>query len=123
MDRSHTIMLMEADEMVRDQGMKAIQETGCQVRAVPGRALTEGNADAVGADVDLVILDLGGVAANGHRLLSRLKKAGDRPRILLTSGFCDVPPACSLLRELGVEFIQRPFTPAELAEKVKSILA
>jgi DNA-binding response OmpR family regulator len=116
-------MLMEADEMVRDQGMKAIRETGCQVRAVPSRALVEGNADVVGADVDLVILDLGDAVTNGHRLLSRLKKAGGRPRILLTSGFCEFPPACSLLRELGFEFIQRPFTPAELAEKVKSILA
>jgi DNA-binding response OmpR family regulator len=115
-------MMIEADAMIRDQGTKAIQEMGYQVYAVPCRTLAERTTNAIGSDIDLVVLDLSNAVSNGQRLLSRFGNSKGRPRILLTSGFCEFPPASSLLRELGFDFIQKPFTPAELADKVKSIL-
>jgi len=123
LDRCRTVMLIEADAMVRDQGIQAIQDIGYRVHAVPCRTLAEGAADVIGPEIDLVVLDFGHAVSNGHRLLSHLKKTNGWPRILLTSGFCEFPPASSLLRELGFDFIQQPFTPTELADKVKSILA
>lgn len=52
-----------------------------------------------------------------------IQDLGYRVHEVLTSGFYDFPPASDLLRELGFEFIQKPFTPTELADKVKSILS
>lgn len=50
-----------------------------------------------------------------------IQDLGYRVHEVLTSGFYDFPPASDLLRELGFEFIQKPFTPTELADRVKSI--
>ena len=96
-------MRIEADAMVRDQGTKTIQDLGYRVHAVPCCGFADRTADVVGPEIDLVVLDMGNAAANGHRPLPRLKKTNGWSKVL-TSGFYDFPPASDLLRELGFEF-------------------
>ena len=58
----------------------------------------------------------------GPDMVSRLAEAGHRPPVLFISGYTD--DSLSTLHEMGegVDFLEKPFSPADLAMRVRRAL-
>src|SRR5258708_10872017 len=69
--------------------------------------------------IDILISDVLMPGMNGTELAKKL--CAERPtlKVVLISGFCDLPDGV----EPGWEFLQKPFPPSVLCEKLKRMLA
>jgi two-component system, cell cycle sensor histidine kinase and response regulator CckA len=122
-NRCCTVLLVDNEEMILDFGGRIIQGLGHRVRTVPSLDLAYRVAEEDGGAIDLVILDYCRAASNGEKVLKRFKEINDDLKILITSGFCEFDPISNLLKEQGFDFIQKPFTETELANKVNWMLS
>jgi CheY-like chemotaxis protein len=72
--------------------------------------------------IDLLFSDVVLPDAGGRELADWVKERNEKTRILFTSGYVDE----SILRrhglEVGTAFLQKPFTPGELAQRVRDIM-
>jgi two-component system, cell cycle sensor histidine kinase and response regulator CckA len=122
-DTCRTVLLIDDEPMILDLGARIIQRLGHHAIAVS----TCESAYQVAAEnspaIDLVILDYGVAAPDGEKVLERLKEVNARLKILITSGFCESGPIADLLKKEGCDFIQKPFTTAELANKLNYMLS
>jgi two-component system cell cycle sensor histidine kinase/response regulator CckA len=122
-DRCCTVLLVDNEEMILDFGGRTIQRLGHRVLTVPSSELAYRIAEENGGTIDLVILDYCNAASNGEKVLKRFKEVNDDLKILITSGYCEFSPVSNLLKEQGFDFIQKPFTAAELTDKVNWMLS
>ena len=118
-----TVLVIEDDEMVTEVVRIALTADGYQVLHAPsGEA---GFATLADHAVDLVLLDLVLSEGNGLDVLMRLREGKDAaslPVIVLASR---AMPADEVRgEELGAtSYLNKPFTAAELSEKVRAALA
>ncbi|HSO62575.1 MAG TPA: response regulator [Desulfobacterales bacterium] len=122
-DRYCTVLLVDNEEMILDFGGRIIQRLGHRVLTAPSCELAYRIAEENGEAIDLVILDYCNAASNGEKVLKRFKEVNDDLKIMITSGYCEFAPVSSLLKEQGFDFIQKPFTAAELTDKVNWMLS
>jgi two-component system, cell cycle sensor histidine kinase and response regulator CckA len=111
---SRTILVVDDQDVVRDVIRLTLEGAGYTVleAASPNAAI-----DLVrgGAAIDLLVSDVVMPEMDAFELADRIACEVPGVRILYTSGYTDA----------GAEgpFIQKPFTPAQLVEKVGSVLA
>src|SRR3954464_7303194 len=111
---SGTVLVVDDQDVVRDVIQLALESAGYTVlsAASPTAAL-----DVVrsGEEIDLVVTDVVMPEMDAFELADRIACEVPGLRILYTSGYTDA----------GAEgpFIQKPFTPAQLIEKVRAVLA
>ena len=70
------------------------------------------------AHVDLVVTDLVMPTMGGRELVERIRQLSPKIRILCASG-CVLPPD----QQIGLLFLQKPYTSRELLSKVRQALA
>ena len=71
--------------------------------------------------VDLIVLDIGLPDVNGLDLLRDIRKTNSTPIILLTARTAEIDRVLGL--ELGADdYVAKPFSPRELAARVKAVL-
>jgi len=110
----HTVLVVDDQEVVRDVIRLTLERAGYTVleASSPSAAL-----DLVRADrpIDLLVTDVVMPEMDAFELADRVACEVPGVRVLYTSGYTDA----------GAEgpFIQKPFTPAQLVEKVESVLA
>jgi two-component system cell cycle sensor histidine kinase/response regulator CckA len=111
---SGTILVVDDQDVVRDVIRLALEGAGYTVldAASPNAAI------ALARDkgpIDLLVTDVVMPEMDAFELADRISFEVPGVRILYTSGYTDA----------GAEgpFIQKPFTPAELVEKVSAVLA
>jgi signal transduction histidine kinase/CheY-like chemotaxis protein len=116
------ILLVEDDDMVRVAALKALRKRGHRVlEAIDGEAALSVIAREKDP-IDLVITDLVMPRLGGRELGERLRKNSVASSILYMSGYTgDAISQRSLLEE-GAEFLEKPFTPDRLVQKVEEIL-
>jgi two-component system cell cycle sensor histidine kinase/response regulator CckA len=119
---SETILLVEDDEMVRTLVRETLQREGYQILDAPGpleaRRISEQHKGAI----QLMITDVVMPKVNGRELAEQLGKRRPDMRVLYMSGYTDNAIMNSGVLEKDVAFIQKPFTPAVMAEKVRDVL-
>ena len=73
---------------------------------------------------DLVVLDLNMPGMDGMAVLEHLKSlaAINKPRVIVLTAFGSVATAVKATRLGAVEFLEKPITPAELRQTVRSVL-
>jgi len=100
--------------MVREVVRLALVNAGYQVleAASPSAAIAHAQADG---PIDLVLTDVVMPEMDAFELAERIKAILPDVRVLYTSGYTDAAAEGP--------FIQKPFTPSELVEKVSSVLA
>jgi PAS domain S-box-containing protein len=119
---TETILLAEDDDLVRPLARELLVKLGYRVLDA---------ADAAGAlalgrghpgDIDLLVSDVVLPGQSGLQLARQL--AADRPRmkVLYMSGYTDEAIVRHGLLDPGTNFLQKPFTPAGLARKVREVL-
>jgi two-component system cell cycle sensor histidine kinase/response regulator CckA len=112
---NETILIVEDQPDVRAFTAEALRAFGYVVLLAPSAA--EALSLCERSHTDLVLTDLVMPEMSGRELHARL--AGLRPnlKVLLMSGFAGAAGETT-----GLNFIQKPFTPQELAAKIRSVL-
>jgi two-component system, cell cycle sensor histidine kinase and response regulator CckA len=116
-----TILLVEDDDAVRRICRRVLLSSGYQVlEARNGEEALEQAARSVGK-LDLLVTDLVMPRIGGRQLAAKLRDSVPRLRVLFLSGYTeDLPLAHELAASDG--FLQKPFTPSALANKVRTLL-
>ena len=121
--RSVSVLVVEDDDAVRSLITDVLEAEGYRVRAlesgVEALAWIEHTTEAF----DLLLTDMampGGVS--GRDLATRMQAARPGVRVLYASGFIDDAVAREARLEIGVNFLQKPFTPVSLLTCVRACL-
>jgi two-component system cell cycle sensor histidine kinase/response regulator CckA len=119
---SETVLLVEDDAMVRRLAEATLERAGYRVFTAPsgGDALRL----AAGRDgaIDLVVTDVVMPGMPGPELAQRLEASQPGLRVLYMSGYADDTMARHGVSEERVSFLAKPFTPDELARRVRDVL-
>jgi CheY-like chemotaxis protein len=75
-----------------------------------------------GGRIDLILTDVVMPGMNGRMMVERLIKRFPDARILFMSGYTDDALAPLGVAPADVAFLNKPFTPKELAERVRDVL-
>ncbi|MDB4980192.1 MAG: sensor protein [Myxococcales bacterium] len=111
-----TVLLVEDDEAVRQLVRRILDERGYNVLLARhgGEALEI--IHQVDAKIDLMLTDAVMPVLSGPELLRRAIALRPTMKVAIMSGYTDKPAWT------GIPFIGKPFTPAELAKRVREIL-
>jgi DNA-binding response OmpR family regulator len=73
---------------------------------------------------DLVVLDLNMPVLDGMAVLEAMKDlaAAARPRVIVLTAYGSIPAAVKATRLGAIDFLEKPITPAELRQTVRSVL-
>ncbi len=119
---SETLLVVEDEPAVGEIMALLLRDLGYHVITAENGEAAERAIALCGREIDLVLTDLNMPRMNGRVLLERLSRNNPQVRVILTSGNED------LLRDekgqtLEVDFLPKPFTRQNLAQKVRSVLA
>ncbi len=117
---STTILLVEDESAIADTVIYALQTEGFAVRwaSLGGEAIEEVRSDPT---IALAILDVGLPDINGFEVCKAVRRFSDLPIIFLTARSDEIDRVVGL--ELGGDdYVAKPFSPRELAARVKAIL-
>ncbi len=123
---SETILLVEDEAQVRELVRMTLSEKGYTVLVASSPEDAESVCAKHGTEIHLLLTDLIMPGATGRELAKRLTSRHPKMRVLYMSGYTfgittqtGMP---SGLLEDGVTFLQKPFTPSALGEKVREAL-
>jgi two-component system, cell cycle sensor histidine kinase and response regulator CckA len=119
---TETVLLVEDEPMVLELGRHMLEGLGYTVLPVtsPGEAIRL--AEAVGDDIDLLVTDVVMPEMNGPELARRLLEAYPHVRCLFVSGYFADSAAMREAFAEGIDFLQKPFSAAELGDRVRRAL-
>jgi len=120
--RSETVLLVEDEEQVRALASLALQRAGFNVIEAhhPEEALEV--AARHQGPIHLILTDVVMPGMNGRVMVERLVTRYPDARILFMSGYTDDALAPMGVAQADVAFLNKPFTPKELAERVRDVL-
>jgi CheY-like chemotaxis protein len=117
-----TILLVEDDEGVRGLALRCLKKQGYQVlTATDGKDALQVVKSHPGP-LDLVLTDVVMPKLGGPEMVRQLKADSPDLKVLYMSGYTDDAVVRHGLIEAEVAFIQKPYTPQELSQKVRQIL-
>ena len=113
------ILLIEDEPSIAEVAGFALTSEGFQVTW--RTLICEAEAELTAAPCDLLILDLGLPDGSGLELLKRLRRDSEIPVLILSARNAELDRVLGL--ELGADdYVTKPFSPRELAARVKAIL-
>ena len=118
---SETVLVVEDEDAVRLLGCQILRRYGYSVlearNPLDALRVAERHQEAI----HLMVTDLVMPHMSGQDLADRLRQARPAMRVLLMSGFTE-PTIAGRDATAGIAFLQKPFTPAALARKVRAVL-
>ena len=121
--RGHeTILVVEDEAEVRKLALAGLSDFGYTVHgASTGREAIDFCREFSGV-IDLVLTDVIMTDMNGREVARRIGQVRPEASILFMSGYTANVIAHHGVLEKGVEYLQKPFTPDSLAQKVREVL-
>ena len=119
---SETILLVEDEEAVRELTSRILSAKGYSVVAAKSVKDAEEWCEKHGGKIHLLLTDIIMPGTSGRELARRITAKHPRTRVLYMSGYTDNVLAQGGVLEAGLSFLQKPFTPAALAQKVREVL-
>jgi PAS domain S-box-containing protein len=117
---SETILLVEDEEALRKMVRETLEREGYRVLEAGGPGQAEQICRTYKDAIDLMITDVVMPKENGRALAARVTKVRPDMKVLFMSGYAE---STTLNGEIPQSrFMQKPFTPAALARKVRSVL-
>ena len=118
-----TVLLVEDEQTVREVAVRVLRERGYTVLEASGAVEALGLVQRhIGQGVDLLLTDVVMPLMSGPELAGRLRLAQPGIRVLFTSGYTESDIGEFGLQKWATGFLQKPFTPADLAQKVRAVL-
>ena len=117
-----TILLAEDEPQIRDLIMRTLQERGYTVlAALDGEAALGAARDHPGR-IDALVTDVVLPLIGGQELATRLRQRQPGLPVVYISGYTAGAIGESDLREESTAFLPKPFTPKELARRLREVL-
>ena len=119
-DRQHTILVVEDEELLLDLLKEMLEAEGYRVITA-----TDGN-QAVNLyrsekeKVSLVLSDMGLPNMGGWEVLRQLKTINPMVKVILSSGFMDSKVRQDMIHSGAKDFIQKPYTPEKVIEQIRA---
>lgn len=115
-----TILLAEDEALLRELGETILRHAGYTVISVHRREELDGLLKSHPDDIDVLLTDVVMPEISGQELAKQVRSRWPGVRVIYTSGY----PSDELKdMHRGASFLQKPFTPAELMEKIRQVLA
>ena len=119
---SETVLVVEDEEAVRRLVCLALRDRGYAVLDVrSAEDALEVVADA-SRPFDLLLTDVVMPGLNGRELADRVARLRPSARVLFMSGYTEDDVLRRGLQGPGIAYLQKPFTPADLARAVRAVL-
>ena len=119
---SETILLLEDEDVVRGLARQILEHAGYNVVAASRGEEALRFCNEKSQQVDLLLTDVVMPETSGKEIADRLSQMRPGLRVLFMSGYTDEAIVHHGVLDSNVEFIQKPFTPAALAKKVREVL-
>ncbi|MFN8651934.1 MAG: MASE1 domain-containing protein [Gemmatimonadales bacterium] len=117
-----TTLVVEDEQLVRDLVCRTLKRAGYNVLVASHGEEALAISRATPGPIDLVVTDVVMPRMNGSQLASRLTAERPGIRVLFVSGYAnDVLDVRGGL-EPGTEYLQKPFTPSVLLDRVRELL-
>ena len=118
---TESVLIVEDENSVRRLAVAVLRECGYQVQeasnAREALSLIDGNPN-----FDLVITDVIMPQTSGKELYDKLQARAYEAKVLFVSGYTDDALAQHGVLDAGLSFLEKPFSPARLAKKVREVL-
>ncbi len=119
---TETVLVVEDNDMVRNLAVRVLSRQGYTVlEAHQGEEALQVAAEYDGT-IDLLLTDVVMPRLSGRVLGEIIQKSRPQIHVLFMSGYTDNVIVEHGALEKGMAFIQKPFTPQELAVKVRGVL-
>ena len=119
---TETILLVEDEEPLRELIQTVLSENGYYV--IP--TLDPQHAQQIAArqegDIHLLLTDVVMPGISGRELAKQISQCRPDIRVLYMSGYTDNVITSGGMLETGLAFLQKPFSPAALVQKVREVL-
>jgi len=119
---AETILLVEDEEEVRNLIQTVLTENGYDVIPARDPQHAEQLAATYAREIHLLLTDVVMPGTSGRELASRITPHRPDIRVLFMSGYTENVITSGGMLEKGLAFLQKPFTPAVLVEKVREVL-
>ena len=119
---SATILLVDDEDLIIDVGQSMLERLGYRVlvcrEGLEGvKVITD-----MGAEIDLVILDMIMPGMDGGTTFNRIREIQPDMPVLLSSGYAMNSLAEKIMRRGCNGFIQKPYNISELSQKIRKVL-
>ncbi len=119
---TETILLVEDDEMVRTLVRETLVREGYRVLEASDPIEARDVSDAYKGQIQLLITDVIMPKVSGRALAEQMAAIRPDMKVLYMSGYTDNAVVATGILQKEVPFLQKPFTPAALTEKVREVL-
>jgi PAS domain S-box-containing protein len=119
---SGVILIVDDEEVVRRTAKLALERYGYTVLAAENGMEGLEVLGSTGGPVSLVLLDMTMPVMSGEETLEHMRRLRPDLKVVLSSGYNEVEAIRRFSGKGLAGFLQKPYTSAQLAEKVKTIL-
>jgi hypothetical protein len=117
-----TLLVVEDEDSVRRLAVLALREHGYRVIEAGNGAEALRTVARYDGPIDLVVTDVVMPVMGGRQLVEALKPLRPEARVLYVSGYTDDAVVRHGVQRADVAFLQKPYTPHDLAQKVRRVL-
>jgi DNA-binding response OmpR family regulator len=117
-----TILLVEDEEMLRELGIRILQDEGYRVRAAKDGLEALELFTTYRDEIGLVVCDLGLPRLGGRDVYMRMKELKPSVRAIVVSGYLEPAILSELLKAGVIDTVQKPYDFRELLEKIRSVI-
>jgi PAS domain S-box-containing protein len=119
---SETILVVEDQPSLRELVRRVLEQKGYRVLEAPNGEQAVRVAESSVRPIQLVITDVVMPGMNARAMADRIRATWPAARVLYMSGYHDDDVMLQSLANAKVDFLQKPFLPYDLAEKVRTVL-
>lgn len=119
---TETVLLVEDEDVVRGLARQILEQAGYKViESSRGREAVRLYSES-DRPIDLLLTDVVMPETSGKEVADQLTALNSKLKVLFMSGYTDEAIVHHGVLDSNIEFIQKPFTPAALARKVREVL-
>jgi len=120
---SEVVLLVEDEEAVRELVRTILVSHGYEVIVAADPQHAERIAGKFPGEIHLLLTDVVMPGASGRDLATRIARSRPSIRVLYMSGYTENIITSGGLLERGLAFLQKPFSPSTLIQKIREVLA
>jgi CheY-like chemotaxis protein len=122
LSRGETILMVEDDASILKLGRKMLENFGYKVLSTTRPKEAQKMAEEYGGEINLLITDVVMPEMNGRQLSEQLQSLYPQLKTLFMSGYTANVIADRGILDEGIHFISKPFSPKEMAAKIREVL-